>query len=105
MPSYIVFRRTPSFDLEWKELSKIGHAQDDNDAWYQARWGARGLDTEVLIKRVGFWAGVRGKYDWPSSSEQGKPPYTPDERERIQEATQVGREYGLQLVKQLNGME
>lgn len=100
-----MFSRTPSYDLQWKEVSKIGHAEDDNDAWYQARWGVRGFKEEVLVKRVGFWAGVRGKYEWPSPSEEGMPPYSPEEREQIHLATRTSRQQGLQLVKKLNRME
>ena len=103
MPSYVVFYRDPSSNPAWKELSKIGHAQDDNDAWDQARWGVRGLTLEVLIKKAGFWTAALGKYERPSSSARGKPPYTVEEREKIEGAGRMSREYALQVIKDLNG--
>ena len=84
---------------------KMGHAQDDNDAWYQARWGERGSDAEILIKRVGFWAGARRKYDPPSPSEKGVSPYTPDERAEIEAAHGVSKQHAIRVIKNLNGIE
>ncbi len=102
MPNYVVFRRYHPYDGDWTVLATI-NAMHDLDAWYDARWCAQGNTIEVLPKRVGFWAIIRGNYEKPSPSEKGKPPYTPEERQRIKNA--VSREHGQQIIAELNETE
>lgn len=101
MPSYVVFSRTPGFSMRWTEVAKET-AKHELDAWYAARWKVRGNDCEVIIREVGFFNAIRGKYQRPSDTESGLPPYTDEEREAIASAAARSKTEGAALIRRLN---